>query len=304
MSPEVMAIALLAGLAVTSLLLGLRRLAEGQRSAWARRYLDGERPDDPRGRGRPGWLDSLRQEAERAGLQVSALHLLLMPVICGAAAAGVAFAVLGHALVAALAALTGLWAPPAWIRYMAAGRSMLFSRQLVTALDIMSAAIRSGASEAQALAMVAREMPAPVGPEMQRVVDEHRVGLPLGLALEHACERLGSEDLRVLATAVALRQEANVSVNLAAVFDQVGQTIRERHSFREHVRALTVENRIAGVGIIGLTVVVLGIIRAAAPEYLSSLFNTGWGTGLVVAAVAVMGLSMWLLVRMADVSGE
>jgi tight adherence protein B len=86
--------------------------------------------------------------------------------------------------------------------------------------------MRAGYGLMQALAYVAQEIPAPAGREFGTVVRDVRLGQSTMAALEALHDRVQSDDLRLVVT--AMRIQAETGGNLAEILDTVSETIRER----------------------------------------------------------------------------
>lgn len=207
-------------------------------------------------------------------------------------ASGILGAVAGLALgrgpaVIFIGALAGVWLPHAVLDARAAARLKQFETQLPDALDIIANALRSGTSFLQAMDVVARELPSPIGREFDLVVRECRVDIPLEDALQNLVERVPSGDLDLAVTAVLIQRQ--VGGNLAEVLDIINHTIRERMRIHGEIRTLTAQGRLSG-WIVGVLPVGLAfVLHVFNPEYVAPLYTTGTGRLLLF-----LGLGMQL----------
>jgi tight adherence protein B len=193
-----------------------------------------------------------------------------------------------------LGAVVGGAVPTLWIRGRVVRRLASFERQLPDALTMIGGALRAGQSFLQAVDTVSREVPAPLGPELSRVVHETRVNVPLEDALRRLSARVGSPDLDLVVAAVAVQREAGG--NLAQVIDRVGQTIRERLRLRGEIRTLTAQGRLSGFIVGSLPLVLGALIWWLNPEYLEILLTSAVGQ-LMLGAAAVLAVIGFLLIR-------
>ncbi|MGF2076122.1 type II secretion system F family protein, partial [Enterococcus casseliflavus] len=69
-------------------------------------------------------------------------------------------------------------------------------------------ALRAGHAFTTGLALVAEELPDPVGGEFRLVYDRQNFGMPIGDALHHFAERVPLLDARFFATAVLTQRES------------------------------------------------------------------------------------------------
>jgi tight adherence protein B len=132
-----------------------------------------------------------------------------------------------------------------------------------------------------------------MGQELRRVLAEARLGRPLEDALEEAAERMSSADFAWAVMAVGIQRE--VGGNLAELLDTVAETMIQRERLRREVRSLTAEGRVSAF-ILGLMPVGLGLMMFAVNrDYISKLFNTGIGQGMLAGSsvLAIFGF-IWM----------
>lgn len=161
-------------------------------------------------------------------------------------------------------------------------RRAKFNGQIGDALLIMANALRSGFSFLQAMDMVRKEMPDPIAKEFGIALLEMNWGNSTEAALAGLNERVKSDDLDLVITAVLIQRQ--VGGNLAEILDNIAHTIRERVRIKGEIQALTAQGRISGL-IIGLLPIVLAVvIYTLNPGYLSLLFTTKAGLMMLVGA--------------------
>ncbi|MEM7744871.1 MAG: type II secretion system F family protein [Pseudomonadota bacterium] len=131
-----------------------------------------------------------------------------------------------------------------WLRGRAKARISLFEEQLPDALDLMVRSLRVGHPINAAIAIVAREMPDPLGTEFGLIADEATYGMAVNEALERLAERVPVQDLRFLAIAVTI--QASSGGNMAEILDGLAKVIRARFKLFRKVRAITAEARFSG----------------------------------------------------------
>jgi tight adherence protein B len=157
----------------------------------------------------------------------------------------------------------------------------------------MASSLRAGHSLLRAVDSVAAEAAAPTSVEFARIINETRVGRDLGEALDEAAARVGSDDFRWVAQAIAIHRE--VGGNLAEVLDVVGTTIRERNALRRQVKALSAEGKLSAIVLMTLPFGVGGFIGLTNPDYLARFTEStaGYGMLAVMAVLLVVGAA-WL----------
>ncbi|MEM6622440.1 MAG: type II secretion system F family protein [Pseudomonadota bacterium] len=128
-----------------------------------------------------------------------------------------------------------------WLRNKAKARISLFEEQLPDALDLMVRSLRVGHPINAAIAIVAREMPDPLGTEFGLIADEATYGMAVTEALDRLADRVPVHDLKFLAIAVNI--QATSGGNLAEILDGLAKVIRARFKLFRKVKAITAEAR-------------------------------------------------------------
>ena len=95
-----------------------------------------------------------------------------------------------------------------WVLRTLARRRNRFAEQLPDALQVIASALRSGHSFAGALAVVVESASEPMKSEMQRVVADEQLGIPIQDSLGVVAERMASRDVEQLALVAQLQREA------------------------------------------------------------------------------------------------
>lgn len=120
-------------------------------------------------------------------------------------------------------------------------RRKKFTNQLGDMLTMVANALRAGFSFMQAFELISREMDAPMGREVQLVVNEVNLGNTLESALDNMQRRVASPDFELVVTAVLIQRQ--VGGDLASILDTISETIAERVRMRREVMTLTAQGR-------------------------------------------------------------
>jgi tight adherence protein B len=164
-----------------------------------------------------------------------------------------------------LAALGGIGLPVLYLVRRKLRRLRQFETQLPGALDLLVRSLRVGHPFNAALAVVAQEMPDPLGSEFGIAVDEVTYGLALDEALEHLNERIDLPDLRYLTIAVQIQH--GTGGNLAEVLNGLAKVIRDRFHMFSKIRAITAEGRWSSWFLSLFPIVMLAGVQAVKPDY-------------------------------------
>src|SRR5262249_34473680 len=132
------------------------------------------------------------------------------------------------------------------------------------ALDLMGRAVKAGLPVLDSMELAAREMPPPVGSELQRTIGEMRVGVDVDEAMQHTADRIRVPDFRFFA--VALKLQRRTGGGLAETLANLSRIIRRRKEIRLKARALSSESKSSAVVLALLPFVVGGIMYLLSPD--------------------------------------
>ncbi|MBS1300837.1 type II secretion system F family protein [Loktanella sp. SALINAS62] len=184
----------------------------------------------------------------------------------------------------------GIGAVYVWINGKANKRMAMIEEQLPEAVELMVRSLRVGHPFASAVAIVAREVPDPLGTEMGIVSDEAAYGRDMGECLKTLAERLDMQDMRFLAVAVTI--QATSGGNLAEVLEGLSKVIRARFRLFRRVKAITAEAKWSGKLLSGFPFLALVGINLVQPGYYDEVMDKPIfiPACLVVAAFLIVNL--------------
>lgn len=131
--------------------------------------------------------------------------------------------------------------------------------------------------------MVSQEMPNPISGEFKITLREMTYGTSTETALSNLAERVGSDDLDLLVTAVLIQRQ--VGGNLAEVLVNIHSTIADRIRIQQEIKTLTAQGRMSGYVIGALPFGIAGILSVINPSYLKLLFTTSLGLALLATGL-------------------
>jgi tight adherence protein B len=160
-----------------------------------------------------------------------------------------------------------------------ARRIAMFADQLPDAIDIIVRGVRVGLPFTGAIALVAREMPDPVGTEFGMLADEIGFGLDVRSALDNLYRRVGQPDLLFLT--VSLGIQTQTGGNLAEILSRLARLMRNRSTMRLKIRALSAEGRASAVTLSAFPFVLFFFVNFVSPSYYGAI----WSNRLVDPAI-------------------
>lgn len=240
-----------------------------------------------------GFAQQIALDMARADLKLTVSEFLVIS-LCVALVTTLLAAVISKMIFVGLVfGICSLYLPRWYVKGRERKRLNAFNGQLGDTVGIMANSLRSGYSLLQAMELVARETPPPMGQEFGRVVREVGLGLSPEQALSNLVRRINSEDLDLMVTAINVQHE--VGGNLSRILDTIGSTIRERVRIKGEIRVLTAQQSMAGYIISGLPLALAGVMLLINPTYIMRIFEPGWficmpicgGIGIVLGFLAM-----------------
>ena len=193
----------------------------------------------------------------------------------------------------------GALLPPALLAQRQEARRRRFDGQIADALTLIVSCLRAGHSLNQALQTVAAQMPPPLADEFGGALGEISLGVSTEAALERMTERVGSEDLDLVVTAISIQLQAGG--NLAALLDSIAGTIRERTRVAGETQALTAEGRISALVLFLLPPILALLLHLRSPTYFQPLLHTFLGREMLIGALVAQVMGGLILRRMVAV---
>jgi len=194
------------------------------------------------------------------------------------------------------AVVFGLGLPRWVVGFLGKGRRKKFSSHFADAVDVIVRGIKSGLPVHDCFKIIARESPAPLGPEFQKLVEGLGVGLTLAQALDKMYERMPTPELKFFSIVIAIQQKTGG--NLAEALNNLSVVLRARKMMGEKIKALSSEAT-ASAGIIGsLPPAVMILVSITTPAYMARLFTDPRGQFMLLIAVAMMAFGVFVMKKM------
>ena len=236
------------------------------------------------------FFDDLAYALQRADLRLTVAEYLVVWLCSLGVAVAIGYLISRHWLTAGLAGLLGALMPHLFVRFRQGSRLRAFNNQLGTVLMQLSGSMRAGYGLLQAVDFVAHELPPPAGIELAQVVRDVKLGSALMEALDDLTERVGSDDLALIVTAIRIQHETGG--NLSEILETVAETIRERVRIKGEIRTLTAQQRLSGNALAALPIIMFFILMLINPSYESHLFSPGLTLCIPIGALVSMLLGL------------
>lgn len=235
-----------------------------------------------------------------AGYEIGKLQVFAVAILGVGIGSGFAVGVLGLSPPFAIGlGLAGGIAAPVWLVRRAQRKfQQRFLDSFPDALDLMVRAVRAGLPVTDAITVAADEMPAPVGTELRRTIDQMRIGVDLEEALKQSAERIRVADFWFFAVALSLQRRTGGA--LAETLGKLSALIRRRKELRVKARAVTAESRASTMVLGALPFAVGFALYLVNGDEMTSLVADPRGRVLFGMALLLLGtgiLSMVLIVK-------
>ena len=218
-----------------------------------------------------------------------------LPAVVSAVIAGLlAYALLGLAAPALVGAALGLGASSAFARWRAARRAAEIGSALLSAVDLLAQLLPAGHSTRQSLVVLAESGPAPVRPEVARIVA--RLGeVSLEEALLEAQERLRQPLFTLIAAALTIGNQSGG--RLAPLLSELGRAAHQIEAVQGQLRAEQAQGRLGALVIALMPIGLLALLRVVNPQYLAP-YTTDGGELLLGALTGVIVVGYAWMVRL------
>jgi len=237
--------------------------------------------------------DKMQKKISSAYWAITGTEYTLIRIVATATAFFLGWFIPGNILGGIFLGAIAIMVPPILLERAIAQRQQKFNDQLLDVLVLIVGAVQAGYSLMQAIDLAVNEIPAPSSEEFGRVFREIRLGISLEGALTNLSERMASDDMQIVVTAVVINTQ--VGGNLSTVLESTISTIRDRQQLLGEIRSLSSYSRFVG-SFLTLMPFITGVaIFFLAPDYFetvkTSLFTQ---IALLMALLGVIIGNIWI----------
>ena len=167
-------------------------------------------------------------------------------------------------------------------------RTAQFNAKFPDAIELLVRGLRSGLPVTETLAVVAQEVPGPVGEEFKGVVERIKIGRTMEEALQQTADRLDIPEFNFFCITLAIQRETGG--NLAETLSNLSDVLRKRAQMKLKIKAMSSESKASAYIVGALPFIVFGMILWINPSYIGGFFEddrlivTGLG-GLVWVSI-------------------
>ena len=235
---------------------------------------------------------------QHSGVPFDATTAALIVLGAGIAAGGSTFLATDHLLLAAGGVVLGGLIPLLILNIIRWRRVSVMRKQLPTALQIVSDAVHSGQTLAEACDLVARELKGSLGAEFRHACSQFHLGHTPMAVMDRMVSRVPVPEFSVFATAVMVHQRAGG--NLPLLTRRMARAARDRQEVRGHMLAVTAGSRLSAIGMVIGSIIAMVVLGALEPDYIGAFFEHPLGPTLLGVAVGLQFVGIlwiWRILR-------
>jgi len=138
------------------------------------------------------------------------------------------------------------------------------------------------------MALVAKEMPDPIGSEFGIVSDEISFGSQMTSAIQRLAERTGHPDFELFSAIVRLQERTGG--NLVQLLRANSGTIRARQKMRLKIRAASAEGRASALILNCAPIIVFLLVNFLSPDFYGSVSDNP------IVPKTFIGVTVWMII--------
>lgn len=241
----------------------------------------------------------IKSKLLQAYVKMKPIEFIEVSLLSGLVLAGILYLFVGNWLLVIIGFMAGFKIPEMVIETIRQKRAKQLNDQLPQALSLVANGLRAGFSFPQAMAVVGREMEAPISEEFSKVLRDNSYGKTMEEALQDLGKRTDDEDLDIFITTLVIHQQ--VGGDLSEILDIISETIRERVKLKGDIRTLIAQSKMSA-WVIGILPVAIGAaLFALNPSYMGTMLRNPLGLALLGVAGGMMLIGAFILTKIVKV---
>lgn len=241
---------------------------------------------------------TMRRRLEQAGFpKTSPKNFWILCGILGGGAGAAAFITHQSPLVIVLAVfVVGLGLPRWVLGFLTARRIKKFTENFAGAIDVIVRSVKSGLPTNEALRIVAREAPNPVGSEFHNLVESLKVGVTMEQGLKRMMDSMPTAEVGFFAIVMTIQGKSGG--NLSEALGNLAAVLRDRKRLKGKIKAMSSEAKASAMIIGSLPPAVMGIVYLTTPGYITKLFTERSGNLMLAGCVVWMSVGIMVMRKM------
>jgi tight adherence protein B len=241
---------------------------------------------------------TLRRRLEQAGFANTSVrtYWIICAVLGVAAALGCIFARQTPLVTGMAAFALGLGFPRWVLSFLTNRRRKKFTSEFANAIDVIVRSVKSGLPTNEALRIVARESPDPVGGEFSRLIESMKVGVTMEQGLKRMYDSMPTPEVGFFSIVMALQSRSGG--NLSEVLGNLSAVLRDRKRLEGKIRAMSSEAKASAMIIGSLPPGMMAVVYCTTPAYITLLFTEKVGNLMLAGCVVWMSVGIFVMRKM------
>lgn len=240
---------------------------------------------------------TLRRRLEWAGLTIEPRSYWILSATVALVAVSVCLLTHQSPIATLLVAVPMGLGLPRWIlSFLKNRREKAFTAEFANAIDVIVRSVKSGLPTNEALKIVAREIPDPVGSEFNKLNEGLKVGVTLDQGLKKMFDNMPTPEVSFFGIVMTIQQKSGG--NLSEALSNLAFVLRDRKRLQGKIRAMSSEAKASAMIIGSLPPVVMGLVYMTSPQYIRLLFTERMGNIMLAGCVVWMGIGIMVMKKM------
>jgi tight adherence protein B len=241
---------------------------------------------------------TMRRRLEQAGFpRTTPRTFWIICAVLGVAAAAGSYLTHQTMLVTGMAAFIIGFGLPRWVlAFLTARRRKKFTSEFANAIDVIVRSVKSGLPTNEALRIVARESPNPVGSEFTRLVEGLKMGVTLDQGLKRMFDSMPTSEVGFFSIVMTIQSRSGG--NLSEALGNLAAVLRDRKRLEGKIKAMSSEAKASALIIGSLPPGVMLIVYLTTPAYIKLLFTERVGNLMLAGCVFWMSTGIFVMRKM------
>ncbi|MDD3797867.1 MAG: type II secretion system F family protein [Novosphingobium sp.] len=242
-------------------------------------------------------IEALALRLHRTGKNWTISHYIYASLGLSLAVAVVLYLRSGALLLSlGIGVIVGAGLPHMVVNYFINRRTNQFTTKFPDAIELLVRGLRSGLPVTETLAVVAQEVPGPVGEEFKAIVDRIKVGRTMEESLQETADRLNTAEFSFFCITLAIQRETGG--NLAETLSNLADVLRKRAQMKLKIKAMSSESKASAYIVGSLPFIVFGLIWWINPEYIGTFFTDERLMVAGLGGLIWMGIGVFIMAKM------
>ena len=192
--------------------------------------------------------------------------------------------------------LIGAAIPHMVVNFFIKRRTSQFIAKFPDAIDLLVRGLRSGLPVTETLAVVAQEVPGPVGIEFKGIIERIKIGRTMEESMQVSADRLNIAEFNFFTITLAIQRETGG--NLAETLSNLSDVLRKRSQMKLKIKAMSSESKASAYIVGSLPFLVFFMIFWINPSYIGAFFIDQRLIVIGLGGLIWMGLGVFIMSRM------